>query len=77
MPNRECEQVYIGQLPRSMNSGRVHDIRVQQTDFIRPEFMDISVAGLGQMLNDSLNWQWVWIARVRHDTDTTVLRDWT
>jgi hypothetical protein len=41
MLNRESKQVYVGQLPRSMNSGRVHDIRIQQTDFIRPEFMDI------------------------------------
>ena len=56
MLNRESKQVYVGQLPRSVNSARVHDIRVQQTDFIRPEFMDILVAGLGQMLNDSLNW---------------------
>ena len=55
MLNRKSKQIYVGQLPRSMNSGRVHDIRIQQTDFIPPEFMDISVAGLGQMLNDSLN----------------------
>ena len=47
MLNRESKQVYVGQLPRSVNSGRVHDIRIQQTDFIRPEFMDILVAGLG------------------------------
>jgi hypothetical protein len=47
MLNRESKQVYVGQLPRSMNSGRVHDIRIQHTDFIRPEFMDILVAGLG------------------------------
>jgi len=43
--NRESKQVYVGQLPRSMNSGRIHDSRIQQTDFIRPEFMDILVAG--------------------------------
>ena len=55
MLNRESKQVYVGQLPRSMNPGRIHDIRIQQTDFIRPEFMDILVAGLGQMLNDSLD----------------------
>ena len=47
MLNRESKQVYVGQLPRSMNSGRVHDIRIQQTDCILPEFMDILVAGLG------------------------------
>src|SRR5450631_292501 len=47
MLNRESKQVYVGQLPRSMNSGRIHDIRIQQTDFIRPEFMDILAAGLG------------------------------
>ena len=56
MLNRESKQVCVGQLPRSMNSRRVHNIRIQQTDFIRPEFMDILVAGLGQMLDDSLNW---------------------
>ncbi len=47
MLNRESKQVCVGQLPWSMNSGRIHDIRIQQTDFIRPEFMDILVAGLG------------------------------
>ena len=45
--NRESKQVYVGQLPWSMDSRRIHDIRIQQTDFIRPEFMDIFVAGLG------------------------------
>ena len=64
MLNCKSEQVYVGHLPRSMNSGRIHDIRIQQTDFIRPEFMNILVAGLGQMLDDSLNWQRVWIARI-------------
>jgi len=47
MLNRESKQVYVGQFPRSMNSGRVDDIRIQQADFILPEFMDILVAGLG------------------------------
>ena len=47
MLNRESKQVYVGQLPRSMNSGRVHNIRIQQADFIRPEFMDMLMAGLG------------------------------
>ncbi len=40
MLNRESKQIYVGQLPRSMNSGRIHDIRIQQTDFIRPELHD-------------------------------------
>ena len=56
MLNRERKQVYVGQLPWSMNSGRIHDIRIQQADFIRPEFMDMLVAGSGKMLNDSLDW---------------------
>ncbi len=47
MLNRESQQVYVGQLPRSMDSVRIHDIRIQQTDLIRPEFMNILVAGLG------------------------------
>jgi len=47
MLNRESKQVNVGQLPRSMNSGRIHDIRIQQADFIRPEFMDVLEAGLG------------------------------
>jgi len=45
--DRESKQVNVGQLPRSMNSSRIHDIRIQQTDFIRPEFVDIFEAGLG------------------------------
>ena len=76
-PNREGKQIQVGQLPRSMNSGRVHDFRIQQTDSIRPEFMDVLLAGLGQMLNDSLNWQRVSIAWIRHDPDTSILRDGT
>ena len=55
MLNRESKKVYVGQLPRSVNSGRIHDIRIQQTDFIWPEFMDILPAGFGKTLNDSLN----------------------
>ena len=55
VPNRESKQVYVGQLPGSMNSGRVHNIRIQQTDRILPEFVDSLVAGLGQMLDHSLN----------------------
>ena len=54
--NRESKQVHVGQLPRSMNSGRIHDGRIQQADFIRPKFMDILMTGRGQMLDDSLNW---------------------
>lgn len=27
--NRESKQVYVGQLPRSMDSRRIHDIRIQ------------------------------------------------
>src|ERR1700679_2149576 len=54
--NRESKQINVGQLPRSMNSGRIHDFRIQQTDFIRPELMDVLVASIGEMLNDSLDW---------------------
>jgi hypothetical protein len=45
MLNRESKKVYVGQLPRSMDSGRIHDMRIQQTDVICPEFMDILLAG--------------------------------
>ncbi len=47
IPYHEGKQIHVGQLPRSMNSGRVHDFRIQQADFIRPECMDVLVAGLG------------------------------
>jgi hypothetical protein len=47
MLNGESKQINVGQLPRSMNSGRIHDFRVQHTDFIRPEFVDILVTGVG------------------------------
>lgn len=47
MPCRKGKQIYVGQLPRSMNPGRVHDICIQHADFIRPEFMDVLLAGLG------------------------------
>ena len=55
MLNRKSQKVYVGQLPRSMDSRRIHDIRIQYTDLIRPKFMDIFVAGLGQALDDSLD----------------------
>ena len=74
---RKCKQVYVGDLPWAMNSARIHDSRIQQTDCIRPELMNILTAGLGQMLDDSLDRQRVWIARVRHDADAPILRDWT
>ncbi len=47
MLNRESKQINVGQLPRSMNSGRIHNFRIQQTDFIRPELMDVLAAGIG------------------------------
>ena len=47
MLNRESKKVYVGQSPRSMDSGRIDDMRIQQTDFIWPEFMDILPAGFG------------------------------
>ncbi len=47
MPYCEGKQIHVSQLSRSMNSGRVHDVRIQKTDFIRPEFMDVPLAGLG------------------------------
>lgn len=75
--NRERKQENVGQLSRSMDSGRIHHVRIQQTDIVRPEFMDILVAGFGQTLNDRVNGQRVWIARIRHDADASVLRDWT
>jgi hypothetical protein len=55
MLNRESKKVNVGQLPRSMDSGRIHDMRIQQTDSIWPEFMDFLLAGFGQTPNDSLN----------------------
>ncbi len=75
--NREGKEVYVGKLPRSMDSRRIDDVRIQQSDFIRPEFMDIFSARAGEALNDSLDRQRVWIARIRHDTDTSVLCDRT
>jgi len=47
MLNRESKQISVSQLPRSMNPSRIHNFRIQQTDFIRPEFMDILVTGIG------------------------------
>jgi hypothetical protein len=47
MLNRESQQVYFGQLPRTMDPGRIHDMRIQQTDLVWPEFMDILLAGFG------------------------------
>lgn len=74
---RKSKEVYVGKLPRSMDSRRIDDVRIQQSDFIRPEFMDVFVASIGQMLDDSLDRQRAGIARIRHDSDTAVLRDGT
>jgi hypothetical protein len=75
MPDRESKQINVRQLPRPMNPGRVHDIRIQQTDFIRPEFVDVLAAGLSQMRDDSLRRQRIGIAGIRHDANTPILRD--
>ena len=32
MLNRESKQINVSQLPRTMDSGRIHDMRIQQTD---------------------------------------------
>ncbi len=55
MVNRESKKVYVGQLPRSVDSGGIHNPRIQQTHLICPEFMDVLLAGLGESLNDCLN----------------------
>jgi hypothetical protein len=51
--NRKSEQIDVGQLPRSVDSCRIDDLRIQQADFIRPEFMDIFPARGGELSNDS------------------------
>jgi hypothetical protein len=38
-----------------MDSGRVNDVRIQQTDFIRPEFVDVVLTGAGKTFHDSLD----------------------
>ena len=44
MPDRESQQVNVGQLSRPMNSARIRHILIQQANVIRPEFMDILAA---------------------------------
>jgi hypothetical protein len=60
-----------------MNSRRVNDIRIQEADFIGPEFVYVFFTRVGQALHDSLHRQRVWIALVRHDAQTAVLGDRT
>ena len=40
------------ELTRSMNAAGIDDLRIQQTDGIGPEFMDVSTTGLGQAFGD-------------------------
>ena len=75
--NGKGQEVYVSKLPRAMNSRRVNNVRMQQADFIRPEFVDVVFASVGKTLHDCLDRQRVRIVRVRHDTDTAVLCDWT
>jgi len=75
--NGKGKEVYVGKLPWAMDSRRVNNVRIQQTDFIRPEFVDVLLTSVGKMLHDSLDRQCVRIVRIRHDTDTTVLGDRT
>ena len=77
MLNRDGKEVYVGKLPRSMDSCRIDDVRIQQSDIVRPEFVDIFPARGRETLNDGLDRQRVWIARIRHDTDAAVLCDRT
>src|SRR5206468_307987 len=64
MLNGQGEQVYVGQLPWAMDSRRVNDVRIQQADLIRPEFVDVFPARFGKTLHDGLDRQCVRIARV-------------
>jgi hypothetical protein len=75
--NGKGQEIYVSKLPRAMNSRRVNNVRIQQADFIGPEFVDVFFTSVGKTLYDCLDRQRVRIARVRHDTDTAVLRDRT
>jgi hypothetical protein len=75
MLNGKGEEVYVGKLPWAVDSRRVNSVRIQQADFVRPEFVDALLTSFGKTLHDSLDWQCVRIARVRHDTHTPILGD--
>jgi hypothetical protein len=77
MLNRESKQVYVGQLPRPMNSGRVHDIRIQQTDLPMTDFtggarqqplLPVKGSGRGPWSEDS--------SRVLGDLRDAILESW-
>ena len=77
MLNGKAKEVYVGKLPGAMDSRRIKNARIQQADFIRPEFMDVFATSVGKMFHDSMDRQCVRIARVRHNTDTPVLSNRT
>ena len=52
MSHGECKQVDIGELARSMNAGRIGDLRIEQADVVGPELMERARARLRQALHD-------------------------
>jgi hypothetical protein len=77
MLNGKGKEIYVGKLPWAMDSVRINNVGVQQTDCIRPEFVDIVLASIGKTFQDRLDRQCVRIAGVRHYADTPVLGYWT
>jgi hypothetical protein len=53
--NRKGKEIYVSKLPWAMNSRRINNARIQQTDFVRPEFVDVLLACVDKALHDSLD----------------------
>ena len=51
-PNGEREQVDVGQLPRTVNSSRVDQTRIEEADIGGPELMQGARGCLGKTLNN-------------------------
>ena len=75
MPDREREQVEIGQLARTMNPRRVSDARIEQAHIVRPELVQRTRGRLGQPLGDHPQRRRVRISRVRHHAHARRLSD--
>lgn len=72
MPNGERKQVEISELAWSVNSRRISDTRVEQTEVIRPELVDGTCAGFPKPFHYCAHRHRIRIRRMRHDAHTAV-----
>lgn len=73
MPDGEGQEIQVGDLVWTMDTGGICDASVQKTDVIRPKLMQGTRCCFGQTFPDPGDGNRVWIVRMGHDAHATVL----